>query len=93
MLAEAQGALRAICQQAANGDPAMCELFCRYVLPRIVPVRRGVPVPFDLAGATDRKGMLIAILNSAAHGDLSAEEAESLSRLAQALPDLSLFGF
>src|SRR5262245_13168530 len=81
--ADIEGIVSAVVEAAKGGDMTAA----RIILDRLVPIRRGRPVKFDLPSGTDVAGMAAAfsaLIKSVSEGTLTTEEGASVAVLLEA---------
>ena len=75
----AEAIMRVVLDAAQGGDMAAA----RMILDRLVPIRRGRPVEFDLPKDADVVTTLHGVLTATARGDLTPDEAQSLAAVVE----------
>src|SRR5215813_13339403 len=81
--ADIEGIVSAVVEAAKGGDMTAA----RIILDRLVPIRRGRPVKFDLPSGTDIGGIAAAfsaLIKSVSEGTLTTEEGASVAVLLEA---------
>jgi len=81
--ADIEGIVSAVVEAAKGGDMTAA----RIILDRLVPIRRGRPVKFELPDGTDAGGMAAAfsaLIKSVSEGTLTTEEGASVAVLLEA---------
>ena len=76
MRKSAEAIMRTVCEAAVAGDMAAA----RMVVDRLVPIRRGRPVKFDLPKG-DVVEVLTGVVAAVSNGDLSPDEGQSVAAI------------
>ena len=80
---DAEAVVRKVIEKAKDGDMGAAKM----VLDRIAPIRKGVPVQFDLPSVTDAKSLVDAsrrLLGAVCAGRVSPDEATAVLGLLEA---------
>jgi hypothetical protein len=83
MQEDLEDVVRAVITAARGGDMVAA----RIIMDRLVPVRRGRPVQFDMPGGMDASGLAAAfdaLVRAVAGGELSPEEGQAVAGILEA---------